>query len=278
MGIQEKINNFTPISTKKNIILEVLFTGNTKKQTSGNRKINNQNVKKMISVCIATYNGEKYINRQIESILRQIGPGDEVIVSDDGSTDNTVGTVLGIGDRRIRVMNGPGRQSPTLNFENALKAAKGEYIFLADQDDVWKDNKVEVCMKWLERYDCVVSDAEMTDEHLDTIHPSLYKIMDVKPQRLYNTLWKNGYTGCCMAFTRSVLDDALPFPPDIPMHDIWIGNVAAYRHSVKFIGDKLIRFRRHGDTISCNGKGSRYTLWQKMKFRWNIIKNIAKSR
>lgn len=89
---------------------------------------------------------------------------------------------------------------------------------------------------------------------------------------------ENGYTGCCMAFTRCVKDAALPFPKDIPMYDIWIGNVAAFTYSVKFIDDRLISFRRHPATNSCNGKGSKFSKWQQIRFRWNIIKNILKNK
>ena len=229
----------------------------------------------MISVCVATYNGEKFIKEQIESILCQLSSDDEIIVSDDGSTDGTIVIINCIGDKRIRIIEGPRKHSPTFNFENALKEAKGDYIFLADQDDVWKTNKVEVCMKWLQKYDCVVSDAEVTDSNLNPLYPSLYAIMQVRQGHIYNTVWKNGYTGCCMAFRRNILEASLPFPKDIPMHDIWIGNVAAYKYNVKFISEKLVLFRRHEDTISCNGKGSKYSIWQQMKFRWSIIKNIA---
>ena len=100
--------------------------------------------------------------------------------------------------------------------------------------------------------------------------------MQVRQGRIYNTIWKNGYTGCCMAFRRDVVEASLPFPKDIPMHDIWIGNVAAYKYNVIFIPDRLIHFRRHENTISCNGKGSKFTIWQQMKFRLNIIKNIIR--
>ena len=229
----------------------------------------------MISVCVATYNGERFIREQIDSILRQLSSDDEIIVSDDGSTDDTISIIISIDDKRIRIIEGPRKHSPTLNFECAMKEAKGDYIFLADQDDVWKSNKVEVCMKWLQKYDCVVSDAEVTDSNLNTLYPSLYAIMQVRQGRIYNTIWKNGYTGCCMAFRRNVLKASLPFPKNIPMHDIWIGNVAAYKYNMKFIPDKLIMFRRHNETISCNGKGSKYSIWQQMKFRWSIIKNIV---
>lgn len=134
----------------------------------------------MITVCIATFNGEKYIREQLNSILFQLSLQDEVIVSDDGSTDNTISIIKSFNDKRIKIIDGVYRHSPTLNFENALKEAKGDYIFLADQDDVWKDDKVKICLKWLQHYDCIISDAEVTDENLKITSPSLYQLMNIK--------------------------------------------------------------------------------------------------
>lgn len=223
---------------------------------------------------MATYNGEKYIYEQLESILSQLSPYDEVVISDDGSTDNTIRIIQSFCDNRIRIIEGPHLHAPALNFEKAIKESHGDYIFLADQDDVWKKDKVKICLKWLQTYDCVISDAEVTTEDLKVNSSSLYQLLGVKKGKIYNTLIKNGYTGCCMAFTRNVKEAAIPFPKDIPMHDIWIGNVAAYMYKVKFVDEKLIYFRRHNDANSCNGKGSRYTLIQQIAFRWSTIKNI----
>lgn len=228
----------------------------------------------MISVCIATYNGGKYIQEQLSSILPQISADDEIVLSDDASTDDTLQLVQSFQDKRIKIIEGPHRHSPIWNFENVLVHAKGDYIFLADQDDVWKPHKIETCLRWLATYDCVVSDAEVTDSELNVTATSLYKMLHVRTGKLYNVCWKNGYTGCCMAFRRSILKLILPFPTDIPMHDIWIGNVAAFHYRVKFLDDKLIYFRRHNNANSCNGKGSRYSRWQQLLFRWKIIKNL----
>lgn len=230
----------------------------------------------MISVCIATYNGARYIGEQLASILKQLSAEDEVVVSDDGSTDGTIDIVRSLNDRRIRIVDGPRRHSPTLNFEWALRNAKGEYVFLADQDDVWLEGKVRRCVEEMQECDCVVSDARVTDSCLNTTSESLFQLMHVRRGRLSNLLWRNGYTGCCMAFKREVLSKALPFPTDIPMHDIWIGNVAAFCGRLRFIDDRLLLFRRHDATASCNGKGSSYSLWQKLSFRWHTLKNIVK--
>ncbi len=231
----------------------------------------------MISVCIASFNGEKFIRQQLESIIPQLGEEDEIIVSDNGSTDGTAGIIEDLGDRRIRLVGYAGEKSPSANFGNALKHARGDYIFLADQDDVWKPGKVEACMRRLKEYDCIVHDAEMTDSRLNVIVKSYFKAHGTRQNRLYNLLVKNGYMGCCMAFRRRVLDAALPFPEDIPLHDIWIGNTAAFRYSVKFIPDRLLLFRCHGGNSSFTAAmKSKNTLLRKLAIRLAVVKDLLK--
>ncbi|MEK5777350.1 glycosyltransferase, partial [Acinetobacter nosocomialis] len=101
----------------------------------------------MISVCLATYNGEKYIVEQLTSILSQLSPTDEVIISDDHSTDETLLLIKSLNDPRIKIITNELGKGYTKNFENAINHSSGDYIFLSDQDDVWVENKVELMMK-----------------------------------------------------------------------------------------------------------------------------------
>ncbi len=116
------------------------------------------NFSKKISVCLASYNGALYIKEQIHSILSQLKDGDELIISDDSSTDNTVDIISQINDKRITILhhesviNLPTCQKVTSNFENALFAASGDVIFLSDQDDVWLDGKIDTMCSYLEKY------------------------------------------------------------------------------------------------------------------------------
>lgn len=232
----------------------------------------------MISVCIATYNGAGWILEQLDSIIPQLSEGDEIVVSDDGSTDDTLARIRSLNNPLIRIVDGPVSRSPIYNFENALRHAKGDIIFLADQDDRWVDNKVEVMLKALEKYDCVVSDCYVTNSKMEITYNSFYAVNKTHRGRLYNLLCKNGYLGCCMAFNRKVLERVLPFPPNLPMHDIWIGNIAAYYFSVCFIPEPLIYYRRHGHTTSVSGSKSTYSLLQKLKFRINVIPPLLAAR
>jgi len=228
----------------------------------------------MISVCIATYNGEEFIHEQLSSILSQLEIGDEVIVSDDGSSDRTIDIVMSIGDPRVRIIKGPGIDSLIANFENALRQAKGDFIFLSDQDDIWMENKVETSLKYLATYDCIVSDAIVIDEKRNTLQPSFYTYNKTHSGRFYNLVIKNGYLGCCMAFRKEVLRKSLPFDKNIPMHDIWIGNVAAFMFKLKFIPEKLIMYRRHSHNNSTAAQKSSYSLRKRVLFRVNIVKPL----
>ena len=96
----------------------------------------------MISVCIATYNGEKYIKEQLDSILPQLKKLDEIIISDDKSKDKTLKIIKTLNDSRIKIFTNP-KKGLISNFENAITKSSGDYIFLSDQDDIWHENKIQ---------------------------------------------------------------------------------------------------------------------------------------
>lgn len=229
----------------------------------------------MISVCIPTYNGEKFLKQQLDSILLQLSNNDEIIVSDDSSTDATIEIIKSYSDSRIKILENNHFKSPIFNLENALKYANGDYIFLADQDDVWYSKKVETLMKYLKKYDCVISDASIVNSEMEEISPSLFYINSCKEGFVHNII-KNGFTGCCMAFNKKILQMVLPFPKDIPMHDSWIGLVAEKYGTVLFLNEPLIYYRRHGNNVSSTTEKSKYTLLKKLQFRLILIKNIFK--
>ncbi len=219
-----------------------------------------------ISVCIASYNGEKYIQAQIESILSQLGKEDELIISDDSSTDRTVEIIESLQDGRIRLYKNQTFHSHVYNFEYALKQAQGDFIFLADQDDIWMPNKLHVMLPLLQKYDMVLSDAIMTDEKLKEIHPSFFAFHHSRQGLLHN-LYKNSYLGCCMGFNRHVLNHALPFPKGIHMHDWWIGLIAEIYAEVYFCKERLVRYRRHQEALTPTDNISLNPLYKKIAFR-----------
>ena len=231
----------------------------------------------MISVCMATYNGEKYIREQIDSILAQIGDNDELIISDDGSSDNTIAIIESYKDDRIKVLYNFGKHGFIGNFENALKHATGDYIFLSDQDDVWFENKVIILEKLLEKYDLINHDLTIVNEQLDIIAPSLFSKQGCRTKILSNII-NSSFYGSCMAFRRSLLDIALPLCnyKDIG-HDQWIGFVALLTGRVLFLDKQLIKYRRSNSTVTQLGNfwtRSKRPLYRKIYSRIIIIIEI----
>ena len=232
---------------------------------------------KKISVCIPTYNGSKYIKEQLLSILNQLNPGDEVIVSDDSSTDNTVELIKSLNDKRILILENNCFKSPIYNLENALKQASGDYIFTADQDDIWMSNKVNIMIENLLQANLVVSDCIVIDSNEKVISESFYKLNSSK-SGLLNNIIKNSFLGCCMAFDRKILDYVLPFPSNIAMHDIWIGLNAEVIGKTKFIDDKLIYYRRHGENFSFTSDKSKFGFLYKIQYRLTFVYQLALRR
>lgn len=206
-----------------------------------------------ISVCMATRNGARYIREQLETILSQLEVDDEIVISDDSSTDQTVDIIEDFGDERIRLFKGNTFFSPVFNIENALKKAAGDVIVLSDQDDIWLDNKITVIRdsfrKNLSRVHIVVLDGYIVDESGNNIGESIFHKIGSGTGVLKN-IYDNTYLGCCMAFTRPLLEIALPFPKMIPMHDMWLGLLAELFGTVEFLEEKTIKYRKHPTSMT----------------------------
>ena len=212
----------------------------------------------MISVCMASYNGEKYIAEQIASILSQLGENDELIVSDDCSTDHTIDVVNSFKDSRIKIFINHGVHGYTGNFYNALLHANGDYIFLSDQDDVWCPNKVSITLEYLKEYDFVVSDAKEVDAKLSVISESRIKKYGVKGG-FWPNLLRSRYIGCCMAFNYRLLKAIFPVPTYTNRypHDLWIALIGDGYFNSHLIVEPLVLYRRHGSNASNGGEGDK---------------------
>jgi glycosyltransferase involved in cell wall biosynthesis len=227
----------------------------------------------MVSVCMATKNGAAYIREQLDSILMQLDAGDELIISDDASTDETMAIVQSYTDSRIKLIQNLKPKGVTRNFEASLMASAGNYIFLSDQDDVWVPLKIKTMLHHLQQYDLVVSDCLVVDHTLKTKSTSFFTANKSGKGLLRNIL-KNSYMGCCMAFNRKLLMRALPFPHDIPIHDFWIGLIGEVHFNVKFLPEMLVYHRRHFSNTSSTGENSPLSFQQKLAGRYHIIKNL----
>lgn len=235
----------------------------------------------MISVCIATYNGEKYLRQQLDSILAQIGDGDEIVISDDNSTDGTLALIQSYADERIRVLNHDSSKitttfpldKPTHNFENAMMHARGDIIFLADQDDVWLPGKVGKMLWALENADMAMHDCIIADTELNQLEPSYFDVVNVTTSAWRNAV-KSTVLGCCMAMRRCVLEAALPFPKTRIAHDLWIAMVADQKYRFVLVREPLLMYRKHGRSMTTAGKKSKYGLWFKLRYRLTILRYL----
>jgi len=223
----------------------------------------------MISVCLATYNGAQFIEQQVRSVLAQISENDELIIADDGSTDSTVDKLLAFKDVRIKIISGVSSLGIVKNFERALVEAKGDIIFLCDQDDVWLAGKVEACVNALETSILVVTNCKVVDAELNTIADSFFYTRKSGAGILKN-IAVNSYLGCCMAFNKRLLNFALPMPANLPMHDMWLGLIAESEGEVSFLPEPLLLYRRHSNNASPTASKSHFSLLKKVSYRMTL--------
>lgn len=230
-----------------------------------------------ISVVMATYNGVEYIESQIFSILHQIGIGDEVIVVDDCSTDQTLDTISRFNDPRIHVFQNPSNRGVRYSFERAIELASGEILFLADQDDIWKSNKVSNYVDIFAKYPditLVLSDAQIIDKDGNRIIDSYFARRGGFTAGLLANVIKNRYLGCVMAFRRSILPSILPFPSSIPQHDMWIGVINQVYGSCFYIDMPLLEYRMHDKNTSSAATNKRADLGQMIIWRYGLLRAL----
>ena len=226
----------------------------------------------MISVAMASCDGERWIGAQAESILAQLGPRDELVVADASSRDRTLDILRGFGDDRIRIVPGLPRGDIPATFERALRECRGDPIFLSDQDDLWLPGKVERCLEELEdgQADLILHDARVVDSDEQVLAGSFLAQRRFKPG-FWANLWRPGYLGCALALRRGLLLRAIPFPPRGPMHDWWLGLLAERGAGVSVLRVPLILHRRHGGNANFLPGSSPFGILRRISMRMRIL-------
>ncbi|MFN8345557.1 MAG: glycosyltransferase family 2 protein [Spirosomataceae bacterium] len=218
--------------------------------------------KVLISVALCTYNGERFLGEQLESLARQSRLPDELVVVDDGSTDGTVAVLENFARTSpfpVRIQLNQSTLGVTKNFEKALTQCLGELLFLCDQDDLWETEKIARMAAFLQQtpqVNVVFSDAFLVDEKAAFLPHRLWDAVQLQPAQLEQ--WRQGKSiklmllgnrvaGCTMALRKSFLDQLPPFPTDIPefLHDTWIALVASVLNEIQFIDLPLVKYRQH---------------------------------
>lgn len=234
----------------------------------------------MISVCMATYNGACFIKEQISSILPQLGADDELVVSDDGSTDGTLEILAeyAAADGRVKVLHHEKNPAyakirhsrnfyyATDNFENALKEARGDYIFLSDQDDVWAENKISESILELQNCDILMANYSLIDDESRIIKEKVLSRKKISTSYIRNVI-RPPFLGCIMAFKQNVLEYCLPFPKKLICHDLWIGCVGAKIFRFHILDKNLVMHRKHDFNVSMVGGRSKSSIFHKIGYR-----------
>ncbi len=222
-----------------------------------------------ISFVVATYNGASYIEEQLHSILASLGPQDEIIVSDDGSSDATVERVYAIGDPRIRLLPKGERLGYQGNFARAIAASRGEYIFFSDQDDVCLPVRVPQSLAALEHSRCVCGDAIVVDATLSPLHNSHFKARRARFD-LVSLLVRPSVIGATVACRRDFIEGCLPFPQGVP-HDMWIAVRAVRRGDLAVVREPFILYRRHSSVVSATASTSNRAIVVRLKERLRLL-------
>lgn len=212
-----------------------------------------------VSICIATYNGSQYISQQLNTILPQLRPFDEVIIVDDCSTDDTRKTIRQINDERIKLFTNKFNQGHSMSFQRALSLTTSEVIYLCDQDDIWTSNRVEVLFNILNSSSSslLVSSYQDFSLHPDNVTRTWRLPVFINPNLIQSfglfissLLGRYRLYGCTFVFKRNLLSIALPIPSYINQHDYWLVLIAILNCTCSFSSFISLYHRIHRNNVT----------------------------
>ncbi|WP_143310644.1 glycosyltransferase family 2 protein [Chitinophaga vietnamensis] len=210
----------------------------------------------LVSIVVATYNGERFLEEQLDSLVHQTYPNLEIIVVDDGSKDKTPAILQAYAAKypQLRVYTNPSNLGYVKNFEKGCSLATGDYISLADQDDVWDLEKTMLLMDAMEAYPMIYCDSAFVDEDLNSLgrtHKDLKNLQDFDNPLYFAT--DNCVGGHALIMKKEVVQRAMPFPVEMP-HDLWLAFVATFSGTIKYFDQALVKWRQHGYNITSKKK------------------------
>lgn len=208
----------------------------------------------LISILLCTYNGEEFLQEQLDSLLKQTYPNIEIIVSDDASSDKTKSIIENYSkDRRLTVYYQEQNIGYIKNFEFALQKSTGAYICFSDQDDIWLPEKIDTLFKHIGDKWLAYSNSKLIDESGNDLNKQLsdltamYSGNNTKGFIFGNTVW-----GHSMLISRKLLNHLLPFPENIP-YDIYIAFKAATLTGIQYVDESLTLYRQHANAVTVPG-------------------------
>lgn len=228
-----------------------------------------------ISFVLASYNGAAFIEEQLASILALLGEDDEVVISDDGSTDGTRDRIRAFDDPRIRLLPVGKRLGYQENFACAIAGSRGAYVFFSDQDDICLPARVPLSLAALQRSACVCGDATVVDATLSTLHESHFAHRRAR----FGLGWliaRPAVIGATLACNRDFLLANLPFPQGVP-HDLWLSIQAIRQDQLAVVRQPFILYRRHRDAVSSTSAASSRPMLTRFMERCRLIRAMMRS-
>lgn len=199
----------------------------------------------LVSIAMATYNGEKYLKEQLDSIYNQTYKNIEVIVCDDCSSDKTIDILEKYSQHYgLKYLINQSNLGFKKNFEKVIGLCKGEYILLSDQDDIWVKEKIEILLENISNYSLVHSACSLIDENTKEISPLWVKEDDFT-YTFEKFIFGNTVTGCTVLFKRELLRYAFPIPSGEMYHDWWLALLATKMNGIVYCDDILVKYRQH---------------------------------
>lgn len=201
----------------------------------------------LVSVVLATYNGERFLPQQLDSILQQTYPNLEIVVVDDGSKDGTIALIQDYMLRypNVRLIQNEKNLGVTKTFERGIQESRGAYIAFSDQDDLWLPEKLQVLTEAIGDYDAVYANSLLVDEDGQSLGRSFTTIMNMATYRHGGSfLLSNSVPGHAILAKADFLKGILPIPATV-LYDLWIGFCAGGNNGIAFVDKVLVHYRQH---------------------------------
>lgn len=225
-----------------------------------------------VSVCMATFNGARYVSRQLTSILDELADDDEVIVIDDCSSDGTVEVVRHLGDPRITVHVNHRNRGEVFSFGRAMALARNDFLFLSDQDDIWVPGRVALMRRRLIETEASVvsSNFDWIAANEDPINVKYDGVSSESSRRHFRNILdiffgRTNYYGCAMALRREFVPVVVPIPRFVESHDLWIALASNMARSNLHIDDRTLLKRKHDTNVTSTTSSRSY--YRKLKSR-----------
>ncbi|MDR1195126.1 MAG: glycosyltransferase family 2 protein [Endomicrobium sp.] len=232
----------------------------------------------LVSIVMAAYNGQNFLKKQLDSLFMQTYKNIEIIACDDCSTDSTISILKSYSS--VKVLQNEQNIGFVKTFEKVISAAKGKYIALCDQDDVWLPEKIETLVKEIGDNVLIHSDAYLIDESDNIIsNTASLKVKKFLRNKTFTDFLKsNSVTGCTLMLKKELLNTAIPFPKNTQYHDWWLAICAAKYGKIKYLDMPLVKYRMHASNASFNFYRNKIAfLKQSRKFYSEVLSRFKTS-